>query len=154
MPLRGNHAVRTRSSGTAALEFAIVLPVFLAVVIGIVYFGIVLALQQTLTLAAEEGARAALRYPSGASANNAAATQALRVSAASTTALAVLPASISSVISTANIAQTVSCANPSGSVCVRVTLNLPSSAILPAIPGVPIPTTLTGSATVQLAPDT
>uniref|UniRef100_UPI003F86D4C4 TadE family protein n=1 Tax=Cupriavidus ulmosensis TaxID=3065913 RepID=UPI003F86D4C4 len=154
MLLRGNHAVRMRSSGAAALEFAIVLPILLTVVIGIVYFGIVLALQQALTLAAEEGARAALRYPSGAAANNAAATQALRVSAASSTALASLPTSISSLISAANVAQVISCANPSGSVCVKVTLSLSSSSILPVVPGVPLPATLTGSATVQLAPDT
>ncbi|MDF3836999.1 pilus assembly protein [Cupriavidus basilensis] len=154
MSLRGNHAVRTRSSGAAALEFAIILPVLLTVVIGIVYFGIVLALQQVLTLAAEEGARAALRYPSGASANTAAATQALRVSAASSTALAMLPTSISSLIPAGNVAQVISCANPGGSVCVKVTLSLTSSSILPVVPGVPLPTTLTGSATVQLSPDT
>ncbi|WP_454733829.1 MULTISPECIES: TadE/TadG family type IV pilus assembly protein [Cupriavidus] len=154
MSLRGNHAVRTRSSGAAALEFAIVLPILLAMVIGIVYFGVVLAMQQVLTLAAEEGARAALRYPAGATGNNAAATQALRVSAASATALATLPASIRNAVSSSNVAQTVTCANPGGSVCVKVTLNLPSGAILPVVPGVPMPATLTGSATVQLAPDT
>ncbi|WP_420998128.1 TadE/TadG family type IV pilus assembly protein [Cupriavidus sp. 30B13] len=154
MLLRGIYAEPTRSSGAAALEFAILLPILLAIVMGIVYFGMVLALQQMLTLAAEEGARAALRYPSGAAGNNAAATQSLRVGAASATALAMLPTSIRNSISTSDIAKVISCANPGGSVCVRVTLNLPSNSILPVMPGVPIPATLTGSATVQLSPDT
>ena len=146
--------MRTRASGAAALEFAIVLPILLAMMIGIIYFGVVLAVQQVLTLAAEEGSRAALRYPAGAAANNAAATQALRVSAASATALAILPASIRNAISSTNVAQAINCTNPGGTVCVKVTLNLPSVAILPVVPGVPMPATLTGSATVQLAPDT
>lgn len=153
MQVRGKHILRRRAGGIAALEFAIVTPLMLTLVIGIVYYGMVLALQQVLTLAAEEGARAALRYPSGASANNAAATQALRVAAASTTALATLPANLRSELQSSSPAQAVACATPSGTVCVRVTLTLPTTNILPAVPLVPVPATLSGSATVQLSPD-
>ncbi|MBR7513626.1 pilus assembly protein, partial [Mycobacterium tuberculosis] len=37
-------------------------PVLLVLMLGILYYGVILAMQQALTLAAEEGARAALRY--------------------------------------------------------------------------------------------
>ncbi|QYY27633.1 MULTISPECIES: TadE/TadG family type IV pilus assembly protein [Cupriavidus] len=145
---------RRRCEGIAALEFAIVAPALVAIVIGIVYYGMVLALQQVLTLAAEEGARAALRYPSGASADNAAATQALRVNAAAATALSTLPTSLAALVAQTGVAQAVTCASASGNVCVRVTLNLPTTRILPSVPMVPVPATLSGSAMVQLSPDT
>ncbi|WP_354679458.1 TadE/TadG family type IV pilus assembly protein, partial [Cupriavidus plantarum] len=45
---------RRRTAGVAALEFAIVLPMLISVVLGIVYYGVVFALQQALTLAAAE----------------------------------------------------------------------------------------------------
>lgn len=154
MLLRGSSFGRRRGTGIAALEFAIVAPVLIAIVIGIVYYGMVLTLQQLLTLAAEEGARAALRYPGGAAGGNAAAMQALRVNAAGTTALATLPPSIAALIPPAGVAQAVPCASASGNVCVRVTLNLPTTQILPAVPMVPVPAALSGSAMVQLSPDT
>ena len=53
-------ARRRRSRGATAVEFAVVLPVLLVLMLGIVYYGVILAMQQVLTLAAEEGARAAL----------------------------------------------------------------------------------------------
>jgi hypothetical protein len=36
---------------------------------------------------------------------------------------------------------------------VRVTLNLPTTSLLPSVPLVPVPATLTGSAVVQISPD-
>ena len=153
MLLRGNRNQR-RTAGVAALEFAVVLPIFLVVVLGIVYYGIVLALQQSLTLAAAEGARAALRYPLSANCGTAGATVALRVPAAAQTAQATLPDSIRTLVNNTGIAQAVACSMPAGAVCVRVTLNLPTSTLLPSVPLVPVPATLTGSATVQLSPDT
>lgn len=153
MSLRGNRDQR-RAAGVAALEFAIVLPVFLALVLGIVYYGIVLALQQALTLAAAEGARAALRYPLTANGGNASATVDLRVLAAAQTAQATLPESIRTLVNRTDIAQAVACTAPAGAVCVRVTLNLPTNSMLPAVPMVPVPSMLTGTAIVQLSPDT
>lgn len=57
-------AARRGCRGVAAVEFAVVVPVLLLLMLGIVYYGVIFAMQQALTLAAEEGARAALRYQS------------------------------------------------------------------------------------------
>jgi Flp pilus assembly protein TadG len=152
MHLRGS-ASRRRDKGVAALEFAIVAPLFLTLVLGIVYYGTVFALQHVLTLAAEEGARAALRYPLTTNGGTTASTLNLRVAAAAQTARAMLPTSMSSLVSSTNIAQPVTCTLPSGTQCVQVTLSLPTRSILPTVPMVPIPAVLTGSAMVQLSPD-
>ncbi len=54
---------RLRTHGIVALEFVFIFPILFAIVYAIVSYGLVIATQQTLTLAAAEGARAALRYP-------------------------------------------------------------------------------------------
>jgi Flp pilus assembly protein TadG len=55
---------RTGDSGAAAVEFAILLPILILVIAGIVDFGRAYFTQVTLTNAAREGARAAvLRLP-------------------------------------------------------------------------------------------
>ena len=46
--------------GATAIEFALVFPLFLAIFIGMVTFGMVFVLQQAMTFAVEEGARAAI----------------------------------------------------------------------------------------------
>lgn len=55
-----------RSSGIVAIEFAMIFPAFFVLFYGIVTYGLIFAAQQALTLAAAEGARAAVRYPGGA----------------------------------------------------------------------------------------
>lgn len=63
-PSRGRKA---RDRGSVAVEFALVLPVLLLIVFGIIDFGRALNAQIALTGAAREGARlAALGYPSAA----------------------------------------------------------------------------------------
>ena len=67
------HAARER--GAAAVEFALLLPVLLLLVFGIIDFGRALNAQITLTQAAREGARlAALGQPNVVSRTKAAAT--------------------------------------------------------------------------------
>jgi Flp pilus assembly protein TadG len=57
---------RARDRGTAAVEFALVLPLLLLIVFGMIDLGRALNAQITLTEAAREGARlAALGYPAG-----------------------------------------------------------------------------------------
>lgn len=151
---RGSIGPRHRAQGIAALEFAVVLPVLLALVLAIVYYGVILALEQVLTLAAAEGARAAVRYPSGAVDGSIAASKDLRVAAAADTALAALPSSIKSNLASADkLATAAPCSAPADAICVSVTLRLPAANILPRVPFVPVPEMLVGSAVAQLAPD-
>lgn len=49
--------------GIVAIEFAFIFPAFFVIFYAIVSYGLIFAAQQSLTLAAAEGARAALRYP-------------------------------------------------------------------------------------------
>ncbi|MDE2202867.1 MAG: pilus assembly protein [Burkholderiaceae bacterium] len=141
---------RRKRLGAVSIEFAVVLPVLLMLMLGITYYGLIFAMQQALTLAAEEGARAALRYqPSN--------TQ--RIAAAYTAANAALPSFISSQVTTNQSgAPLVTCPTISSMECLSVVLTLPvttgSSPMLPAIPLLPVPDALTGSAVVQLVPDT
>ncbi|HDR9487256.1 MULTISPECIES: TadE/TadG family type IV pilus assembly protein [Burkholderia] len=53
-----------RQRGVAAVEFAVVFPLFFLIFYAIVTFGMVFIIQQSLTFAASEGARAALNYTS------------------------------------------------------------------------------------------
>lgn len=141
---------RRSDSGAVSIEFAVVLPVLLMLILGITYYGLIFAMQQVLTLAAEEGARAALRYqPSN--------TQ--RVAAAYTAANAALPSFISAQVKTNQSgAPLVTCPTISSMQCLSVTLTLPvttgASPLLPAIPLLPVPASLTSTAVVQLVPNT
>ncbi|WP_175777945.1 TadE/TadG family type IV pilus assembly protein [Burkholderia anthina] len=53
-----------RQRGVAAIEFAIVFPLFFLIFYAIVTFGLIFVVKQNLTFAASEGARAALNYTS------------------------------------------------------------------------------------------
>jgi Flp pilus assembly protein TadG len=57
---RGARNVAQR--GIAAIEFALIFPIFFMVLYGIITYVLIFLAQQSLALAAEEGARAALRY--------------------------------------------------------------------------------------------
>ncbi|HDR9869472.1 TadE/TadG family type IV pilus assembly protein [Burkholderia cenocepacia] len=53
---------RRRQRGATAVEFAIVFPLLFVIFYGIVSFGMIFTIQQSLTFAASEGARAGLSY--------------------------------------------------------------------------------------------
>lgn len=71
-PQRLMHRVSMRTSmtsrtpekqrGIAAIEFAFVFPIFFMIFYAIITYGMIFVAQQSITLAAAEGARAALRY--------------------------------------------------------------------------------------------
>ena len=78
-----------KEKGAAAIEFAIIFPIFFIVFYAVVTYGLIFAAQQTLTLAAAEGARAAVRYPAlsgGVGATTKAAQLEARLAAACSTA--------------------------------------------------------------------
>ncbi|MES2024386.1 MAG: TadE/TadG family type IV pilus assembly protein [Pseudomonadota bacterium] len=53
-----------KQQGAAAIEFAFVFPIFFMIFYGIITYGLIFVAQQSITLAAAEGARAALRFTS------------------------------------------------------------------------------------------
>lgn len=58
-PQRGRLG-RRNQSGVAALEFALVIPMFIFVLYGLITFGVILAQKQQITNAAADGARSAV----------------------------------------------------------------------------------------------
>lgn len=56
---------RRSDRGAAMVEFALVLPIFLALVFGVISFGYMLSFRQAISQAAAEGARAAAITPPG-----------------------------------------------------------------------------------------
>jgi Flp pilus assembly protein TadG len=55
-----NRKIRTTRSGVAAVEFALVAPIFFLLVFGLIEFGRMMMVQQSLTNAAREGSRVAI----------------------------------------------------------------------------------------------
>jgi len=129
-----------REKGTAAIEFALVFVLFFMVMYGLVAFGLVFAVKHTITQAANEGARAAVKDVGGLDARIAQA----KVSATKAVAWLGARAPVPQVTSSA-------CAP---FVCLEVVLvyNYAANPIVPSLPGlgVTLPATLTGRAIVQL----
>jgi Flp pilus assembly protein TadG len=61
--LRGRASTRAASRGAAAVEFALILPLLLLLVFGIINYGDMLSVRQSVSQAAAEGARAAAVDP-------------------------------------------------------------------------------------------
>jgi len=149
--------------GQAAIEFAIVFLLFFAMLWGILTFGFIFAAQNTLTLAAENGARAALRYQQVTGATGAAAEQLainLRIFAAQKEATntvqwlqAFTPAYDPAAYLTATSA---ACTYNANLICFHVQISYPYGQY-PLIPPFPLfgllaPTQLVGKATMQVDP--
>lgn len=140
---------RRRRSGSVAIEFAIVFPIFFLIFYAIVSYGLILIAQQSITLAAAEGARAAVRY---------AADDATRSSNAQSAATG--PGSTASWLSghlTFTAAALANCPYNAGSLtgrCYRVTVTYPNYAQDPLVPrmlgSIPLPDQLSSSAVAQL----
>ncbi|HEV3104710.1 MAG TPA: TadE/TadG family type IV pilus assembly protein [Trinickia sp.] len=141
-----------RARGSAAVEFALVFPMLFMVLYGIVTYSVIFVAEQNLTLAAEEGARAALNYQS---ATSVAAALAARSQQACTVA-SQLAGSFSS--NTSCSTQSQACSYDASMDCVQVTLtyNYASHPLVPTLPllSLALPQSLTSVATVQLNPET
>ncbi|RDU97366.1 TadE/TadG family type IV pilus assembly protein [Trinickia dinghuensis] len=142
---------RARSAGNAAVEFALVFPLLFLVLYGIVTYSVLFVAQQSLTLAAEEGARAALNYQSAASVAGA-------LSARSSNACNVANQSAGWLGAYAQCAaQAQNCSYDGAMSCVQVTLTYDYAAhpIVPTLPllSLALPQTLSSVATVQLDPE-
>lgn len=137
--------------GVAAIEFALVFPVFFMLLYGIITYVLIFLAQQSLALAAEEGARTALRY-----------TTADRGTIGCTTATNLVKwlgtdTSGNSVVTCTPVGP-VACAFPVGtsSQCITVKVIYPYSSkplvplLLGSLMNVAVPTNLASSATVQI----
>jgi Flp pilus assembly protein TadG len=135
-----------------AIEFAIVFPLFFLIFYAIVTYSLIFVAKQSLTLAAAEGARAALRFqPNAKSPSNALA---LRASAACTTATSLVNwlAGVSPCVATygnCSFDATMECIN------VSLTYNYASEPLVPSLPllEMALPSVLTAQAMVQLNPE-
>lgn len=152
-PYRRRPGART-GRGNAAIEFALLLPLFLYVLYALVSFAIMFGAQHLMTLAAAEGARASLQYQP---AEDMDAALALRSTRACSTAIAFvdwIQARTAGSVSCET--QTSACAHDAELMCLQVTLTYPYRAV-PLLPAVPladalVPEQLRSSSTVQMSP--
>ncbi|KVD39787.1 pilus assembly protein TadE [Burkholderia ubonensis] len=145
---------RRRQRGATAVEFALVFPLFFVIFYALVSYGLIFAIQQNLTLAATEGARAALNYVPEANGQGAQALQD-RASAARRAAQNLtrwLPNVVVPAPSSA------ACSYDASMYCVTVTVTYPYAQypLVPSLPllGFVLPSALTSTATVQINPAT
>lgn len=154
LPMPAAPTGRRRSRGIAAMEFALILPLFLTVLFAIISFSVQFGAQQLMTLAAAEGARAALQFQP---ANDAATALGLRRSRACTSALALVDLIQDRSGDSVSCATTVTvCGHDAALDCLEVVLSYPyrSAPLIPALPFLDslTPVTMRGTATVQLNP--
>jgi Flp pilus assembly protein TadG len=139
-----------RQRGATAVEFALLFPLFFMIFYAIVTFSLIFVAQQSLTLAAEEGARAVLNFQQADDLDDALNK---RVAAACTaaTGMANWLVAGSNCVATPN-----PCTYDTSMECVSVTLNYDYAA-RPLVPPVPLldivlPAQLTSTAMVQINP--
>ncbi|WP_407853318.1 TadE/TadG family type IV pilus assembly protein [Burkholderia gladioli] len=138
--------------GSMSVEFALMLPVFFFVLYAVVTYGLIFAAQQNLTLAATEGARAALNYQVSSSPQAALTARAAAACTAATNLTGWLVGATCSSTPAGN------CTYDATMYCIKVTVTYPyaSSPLIAPLPLVgivlPVPTALTGTATVQISP--
>jgi Flp pilus assembly protein TadG len=148
LPKSGFRARVWRSQrGVAAIEFAFVFPLFFIIFYAIVTYGLIFAASQTLSLAAQEGGRAALRFAGETSLSSA---YTLRTTAACTTAQGLVAWIPSAVATCSNAA----CTGGMQCVTVQMTYNYQSHPLVPNLPfmGFVTPPSLGAQVVVQLDP--
>lgn len=149
------YARRASQRGNAAIEFAIVFPVFFLVLYAIVTYSMVFLAQQSLTAAAAEGARAALVWQDAASPGAALTARAGQACSRASNVVGWLPVA-ATCTNTVSAAPT-GCANNPAMDCIEVTLTYAYGAnpLVPLLPllNLTVPSMLTGQATVQIDPE-
>lgn len=137
--------------GIAAIEFALVFPVFFVLLYGIITYVLIFLAQQSLALAAEEGARAALRYTTANRGTIACSTATQLVSWLGSSSGGIP-------VATCTPVGPFTCALPVGTTaqCMTINVSYPYSSqplvplLLGSVMSVAVPTTLASSATVQI----
>ncbi|MGF6771176.1 Flp pilus assembly protein TadG [Paraburkholderia sp. GAS199] len=148
---RRGRVSRRAQRGSTVVEFALVFPLFFTILYAIVTFSLIFVAQQSLTLAAEEGARAALNWQSNTSMQSALVN---RGAAACTAASQMAATIIQSMTCTPTSAP---CGPGNAMQCITVALsyNYQSNPFVPNLPllNMTLPSTLASTATVQLNPE-
>ena len=131
-----------REDGVAAVEFAIVSIVFLLFLYGILTYGFIFGLDQSMNHAAEEGARSAISTTTDAAA----------ITKAQDTALQRLSWLGSRIQSSDVVAAVAACPNDTTVKCITVTITYPWSTrpLVPRLAGLPAPSQMQAIAVVQL----
>jgi Flp pilus assembly protein TadG len=132
----------SRQEGAAAVEFAIVAMVFLLFLYGIITYGFIFGLDQSINHAAEEGARAAISQP----------TEALAISYATSTAINRL-SWLGANIQPGDVVATVDdCLLDTSVRCITVTITYPwaTRPLVPKLATLPQPSQMVASAVVGL----
>lgn len=143
------HAPRDRERGAAAVEFALVAPLLILLVFGVVSYGYMLSFRQALSQGAAEGARAGAVWPVGYDATQDVA----RVAAARARVDEALGSYGVSCTTTGVVCaiEVVDC--DTGSKCLAVSVTYPygSRPLTPDVPLVPMPDNLTYSSEARLS---
>lgn len=131
-------------AGGAAIEFAVVFPLFFMIFYAIVTYGLIMVAQQSITLAAEEGARAALRYSTTGPEDNA---RAAALNSAAWLADRLEEPEVEPIV----------CSYDPNANCYRVTVTYPDYRTNPLVPliigplmGIVVPEQLSSTAVVQI----
>lgn len=136
-----------RQDGVAAVEFAIVAMVFLVILFGILTYGFIFGLDQSMNHAAEEGARSAISTTTDAAAITKAHDTAFQ-------RLGWLGSRIQSSDIVATVVQGVTECDPNDAAikCIKVVITYPwnTRPIIPQFPGLPTPTQMQAIAIVEL----
>jgi Flp pilus assembly protein TadG len=118
-----------RHEGTAAVEFGLILPLLMVVLLGIIDYGQVYFTRLTMSNAAREGARVGVTLDAGSAAT----------AAASAAKIYLTNAGLSATVSSTTPSQ----ADP------RVTVTVTQDPFIPLVGFVPVPAQLTVSATMR-----
>jgi Flp pilus assembly protein TadG len=140
--ISGVKARLARQDGVAAVEFAIVAMVFLLFLYGIITYGFIFGLDQSLNHAAEEGARAAISK----------STEADAITYAHDTAFSRLSWLGSNIHSGDVVASVAGCANDAAVRCLTLTITYPwaTRPVVPKLATLPQPGQIVATAVVQL----
>ena len=147
--MQAKRAWRSRDSrGAAAVEFALVAPLLMLLVFGIISYGYMLSFRQAISQGASEGARAGAVWASSYSASQDPA----RIAAARSRVDAAL-SSYGVSCSTTGVTCAVTIGPCDGARCVSVTVTYPygTRPLTPQIPLVPLPSTLTFQAQARVS---
>ncbi|GAA1739263.1 TadE/TadG family type IV pilus assembly protein [Aeromicrobium alkaliterrae] len=149
---------RHREDGSAAVEFALIAPLFIALLFGIISYGYMLSFRQGISQAAAEGARVFAVAPAGSPTLKADAVAAVNRSLSSYGITCTTTGTLkkgASTVGTCSVPSTATaCANNAAARCARVeiTYSYRANPLVPSFPGlgITLPQTLRYDTTVQV----